>query len=79
MCHVGILEASFYLAFGLGGTASRVSFAALNTGITRWRHDRGPAGRREWTLVTFNDAGHLAGAAPTEPPRDAVPIPTAEV
>jgi broad specificity phosphatase PhoE len=80
VCHAGIQEASFYLAFGLGGTASRVSFAALNTGITRWRHDRGPTGRREWTLVTFNDAGHLAGAAtPTEPPRDAVPIPAAKV
>ena len=40
MCHAGIVEASFYLAFGLGSTGNRVSFAALNTGITHWRHDR---------------------------------------
>jgi broad specificity phosphatase PhoE len=79
VCHGGILEAMFYLAFGLGGTASRVHFAALNTSITRWRHDRGPDGRREWTAVTFNDAAHLAGAAtPIEAARDAVPTPGGE-
>ena len=27
------------------------------TGITHWRHDREPGGRRDWTIVTFNDAG----------------------
>jgi hypothetical protein len=56
-----------------------VSFAALNTGITRWRHDRGPQGERRWTMVTFNDAGHLAGAAtPAESPRVAVPSPVGD-
>jgi hypothetical protein len=30
-------------------------------------------GRRIWTVVTFNDAGHLGAAAPAESPRDAVP------
>ena len=79
VCHGGVIEASFYLAFGLGGTGNRVSFAPLNTSITRWRHRRGPDGRREWTVVTFNDAGHLAGApTPTEAPRDAVPTPASE-
>ena len=69
VCHGGVIEASFYLAFGLGGSADRVSFAVLNTSITRWRHRRGPNGRREWTAVTLNDAGHLAGAdTPTESP-----------
>ena len=79
VCHAGIIEASFYLAFGLGGSADRVSFAVLNTSITRWRHRRGPDGRREWTAVTLNDAGHLAGAdTPTESPREAVPTPSGE-
>ena len=79
MCHGSVVEASFSLAFGLCGTASRVHFAALNTSITRWRHDRGPDGPREWTAVTLNEAGHLAVAAtPTEAPRDAVPTPGRE-
>jgi broad specificity phosphatase PhoE len=73
VCHAGIVEASFHLAFGLGSTGNRVSFAALNTGITHWRHDRENGGRRDWTIVTFNDAGHLAAAAtPAESPPDAV-------
>ena len=77
--HGGVLEASFYLAFGLGGTGNRVSFATLNTSISHWRHHRGPDGRRNWTLVTFNDAGHLAGTLlPVEPTREAVPTPVHE-
>ena len=77
--HAGIVKASFYLAFGLGSTGNRVSFAALNTSITQWRHRRGPGGRRDWTIVTFNDAAHLADAAtPTESPRDAVPTPASK-
>jgi probable phosphoglycerate mutase len=79
VCHGGVIEASFSVAFGIGGTAHRVSFATLNTSITRWRHRHGPGGRREWTAVTFNDAGHLVGAAtPTESPREAVPTPPGE-
>lgn len=79
VCHGGVLEASFYLAFGLGGTGNRVAFAPLNTSITHWRHRRGSSGPSEWTLVTFNDAGHLAGeGVPDAPPRDAVPTPAGE-
>jgi broad specificity phosphatase PhoE len=79
VCHGGVLEASFYLAFGLGGTGSRVAFVPLNTSITHWRHQRGPDGHPEWTLVTFNDAGHLAvGRLPEESPREAVPTPPDE-
>ena len=79
VCHGGILEASFYLAFGLGASSNRVFFDPLNTSITRWRHQRGPDGRRDWTMVTFNDAGHLAASAtPTESSRDAVPTPADE-
>jgi probable phosphoglycerate mutase len=79
VCHGGVLEASFYLAFGLGGTGSRVAFVPLNTSITHWRHRRGPHGHSEWTLVTFNDAGHLAvGGLPEESPREAVPTPPEE-
>jgi broad specificity phosphatase PhoE len=79
VCHGGVLEASFYLAFGLGGTGSRVAFAPLNTSITHWRHRRGSDGRSEWTLVTFNDAGHLAvEGVPEESAREAVPTPPDE-
>jgi broad specificity phosphatase PhoE len=79
VCHGGVVEASFSLAFGIDGTGDRVSFATLNTSITRWRHRRGTDGRRRWTAVTFNDAGHLAGErTPTESPREAVPTPPDE-
>ena len=80
VCHGGVLEASFYLAFGLGPTGNHVSFAPRNTSLTHWRHHGGGAdGRRSWTLVTFNDAAHLEveGVA-TEPPRGAVPTPAEE-
>jgi probable phosphoglycerate mutase len=76
VCHGGVLEASFYLAFGMGATGTRVGFAPLNTSITHWRHDRESGGRPHWTLVTFNDAGHLAGEpTPAESKREAVPTP----
>ena len=79
VCHGGVIEASFYLAFGLDGTGDRVSFAALNTSITRWRHRWDEDGRRRWRAVTFNDAGHLAGERTSaESPREAVPTPPDE-
>jgi broad specificity phosphatase PhoE len=79
VCHGGVVEASFALVFGLGASSERVHFATLNTSITRWRHERGADGRRRWSFVTFNDAGHLAGAAtPEESPREAVPTPPDE-
>jgi broad specificity phosphatase PhoE len=74
VCHGGVLEASFYLAFGLGGSGNQVAFTPLNTSITHWRHRRGSDGRSEWTLVTFNDAGHLAmSKKPAASPQTAVP------
>ena len=75
VCHGGLLEASFYLAFGLGATAQRVAFDPLNTSITHWRHQRGAQQESNWTLVTFNDAGHLAGALNADPPHAGVPTP----
>ncbi len=69
VCHGGVLEASFYLAFGLGASAQRVAFDPLNTSITHWRHRRGAQEESIWTLVTFNDAGHLAGALNADSPR----------
>ena len=79
VCHGGVLEVSFHLAFGVGGTGNRVAFAPLNASITHWRHDRGANHRSKWTLVTFNDAGHLAGEdVPEESPREAVPTPPDE-
>jgi broad specificity phosphatase PhoE len=79
VCHGGVLEASFFLAFGIGGTGTRVNFAPLNTSITHWRHEREADRPAKWTLVKFNDSGHLAGVdLPEESPREAVPTPTDE-
>jgi len=76
VCHGGVLEASFFLAFGIGGTGNRVGFAPLNTSITHWRHEREDGRPEKWTLVKFNDSGHLAGEdVPEESPREAVPTP----
>jgi broad specificity phosphatase PhoE len=80
VCHGGVLEVSFHLAFGVGGTGNKVRFAPLNSSITHWRHRRGSDHRSEWELVTFNDAGHLAGKdVPEESPREAVPSPTDQI
>lgn len=73
--HGGVLEASFYLAFGLGPSSRHTSFAPLNTSITRWRYTPGDDSAT-WTLVTFNDAGHLAGE--TGMSEQAVPTPAEE-
>jgi broad specificity phosphatase PhoE len=78
VCHGGVLEASFYLAFGLGGTGNRVAFAPLNASITHWRHRRGSEGQSEWTLVTFNDSSHLTGEVRDTSPREAIPTPAGE-
>ena len=79
VCHGGILEASFFLAFGLGATGNRVTFAPLNTSITHWRYAQDASGRDRWTLVTFNDAAHLEAArVPARAPRPAVPTPADE-
>jgi broad specificity phosphatase PhoE len=76
VCHGGVLEVSFHLAFGVGGTGNKVRFAPLNASITHWRHQRGADQRSDWELVTFNDAGHLAGEeVPEESPREGVPTP----
>src|ERR687898_1012509 len=71
VCHGGVLEASFFLAFGIGGGGTRVGFAPLNASITHWRHRRGSEGQSEWTLVTFNDSSHLTGEVIEVSPREA--------
>ena len=81
VCHGGVLEASFYHAFGLGPNGNRVRFQPLNTSITHWRYQPGdgaggPEDAPSWTLVTFNDAAHLREGA--EAPREAVPTPVEE-
>jgi probable phosphoglycerate mutase len=76
VCHAGVVEASFALAFGLGASATRVDCAPLNTSLTHWRHRPASAGEPEWTLVSFNDASHLIGSGqPGSPLHDAVPLP----
>lgn len=78
VCHGGVLEASFFLALGLGPTSKQTAFAPLNTSITHWRHRPTADGPPEWTLVTFNDAGHLAGEGVGGPDEQAVPTPAEE-
>ncbi len=76
VCHAGVVEASFALAFGLGASGNRVDCAPLNTSLTHWRHRPSPTAEPEWTLVSYNDANHLKGSAlPAAPPHDAVPLP----
>ena len=79
VCHGGVLEASFYLAFGIGPTGNRVLFAPLNTSITHWRHRPAGEGRpAHWTIVTFNDAAHSRIARVPDEARGAVPTPVEE-
>jgi len=76
VCHAGVVDASFALAFGVGASRNRVDCAPLNTSITHWRHRSAPAREAQWTLVSFNDAHHLTSSAlPASPPPDAVPLP----
>ncbi|SFT96839.1 probable phosphoglycerate mutase [Geodermatophilus amargosae] len=76
VCHAGVVEASFALAFGLGASGNRVDCAPSNTSLTHWRHRPSSAGEPEWKLVSFNDADHLTSSdLPAAPPRDAVPLP----
>jgi probable phosphoglycerate mutase len=63
VCHAGIVEASFALAFGVGASGNRVDCAPVNTGLTHWRHQFTSAGEPTWTLASFNDAGHLMSSA----------------
>ena len=77
VCHGGVLEASFFLALGLGPTSKQTAFAPLNTSITHWRHRTSEEDGPEWTLVTFNDAGHLAGER-DQATEQAVPTPAEE-
>lgn len=73
--HGGVIESSVMLAFSLGATAFQVGFDLDNTGITRWRYDAADESRPSWTLVSLNDAGHLAGEVSGDDPRRAVPTP----
>ena len=76
VCHAGVVEASFALAFGLGPSGNRVDCAPLNTSLTHWRHHVTPAGGPEWTLASFNDGRHLTdGTVPVAAAQAAVPIP----
>lgn len=78
VCHGGVLEASFFLALGLGPTSKHTAFAPLNTSITHWRYRPPADGAAEWTLVTFNDAGHLVGREGQGLDEQAVPTPAEE-
>ena len=75
VCHGGVLEASFFLAFGIGPTGTRVLFDPLNTSITHWRWGSRRGGFDTWTLVRFNDAGHLDVAGITGESMEAIPTP----
>lgn len=75
VCHAGIVEASFALAFGSGASSNRVDCTPLNASLTHWRHRVAPAGEPEWALASFNDASHVtSNALPASPARDAVPL-----
>jgi len=75
VCHAGVVEASFALAFGLGASGNRVDCSPLNTSLTHWRHRPAPPGEPEWALISFNDAHHLTTRTLSASPHDAVPLP----
>ncbi|WP_299056181.1 histidine phosphatase family protein [uncultured Nocardioides sp.] len=61
VCHQGVVEASFALAYGHDGAARRVGIDPPNTSLTHWRHRRDAGGGPLWALVAFGDARHLDG------------------
>lgn len=74
VCHGGVIEVSFYVAFGVGATGAKVAFAPRNTGITHWQFGPDPrTGQDTWRLMSFNDARHLDDAGIGDQYRDAVP------
>lgn len=75
VCHGGVLNASFALAFGLGPTSHRVRLAPHNTGITHWRYHPGLPSGETWTLASFNDAAHLDLTDTADAAGRAVPLP----
>ena len=79
VCHGGVLEASFFHAFGLGPTARVIRFDPMNTSLTHWRyHPVAPPGLPYWSLVTFNDAAHLTIEHVGDASRQAVPTPVSD-
>lgn len=68
VCHGGVLEAAFCLAFGLGPSAPRVQVAPSNTSITHWRHQNSAQAKAGWALMSFNDARHLVDPAYAQHP-----------
>ncbi len=58
VCHAGVIMASMRLLLGLPPGATSARLRPSNTGLTLWEHD--PV-LDQWSLHTFNDAGHLPG------------------
>ena len=58
-CHGGVVMGSFH-AFAELPLVHRFVLHIDNTSLTEWRRDPSGAGEERWTLVRFNDAGHLA-------------------
>lgn len=69
VCHAGVVEASFAVAYGLGASGYRVAVPPLHTSLTHWRYRPAPPpGEPAWMLVSFNDAAHLTGTGDGQPP-----------
>lgn len=61
--HGGIVDASFYLMFGMGlYILERAGFWTYHTSITHWRRMPGwaPGDMPRWHLMRYNDVAHLA-------------------
>ncbi len=57
VAHGGIIGASFVALGDLSmRMATDIAYETVNTSMTEWRHTG-----KEWRLVRFNDAAHLAG------------------
>jgi probable phosphoglycerate mutase len=58
VCHAGVIMASMRVLLGLPHPSPGARLRPTNTGVTVWEHD---AELDQWSLHTFNDAGHLPG------------------
>lgn len=58
VCHAGVIMASVRILLGVPHPGTGTQLRPTNTGLTEWGYD---VERDQWTLHTFNDAGHLLG------------------
>jgi probable phosphoglycerate mutase len=75
VCHAGVIMASMRVLLGISRPGTGARLQPTNTGLTEWEWE---PGARRWTLHSFNETGHLLGAAPRGTPGAGGPAITRE-